>query len=181
MMKDITEKIEIPEKVEVSVDGFMIKVKGEKGENERSMKFSGIEIKKEGDDIIIISKKPTKREKKMVFTFKAHIKNMIKGVSEGFVYKLKVCSSHFPMKASIKDKEVVIKNFFGEKIDRRAKLLEGVNGKVEGDIIVMEGIDREKVGQSAANVEKATQIKNRDKRIFQDGVYIIEKAGKELK
>jgi large subunit ribosomal protein L6 len=181
MLKDIIEKIEIPEGVNVEIEGYMIKVKGPKGENQRVLKCPKIEIKKENKSIAIISKKPTKREKKMVFTFKAHINNLLKGVKEGFVYKLKICSSHFPMNASVDGNIVLIKNFFGEKVPRKAVILEGVNVKVEGDIIIVEGVDKEKVGQTSANIEKATKIKNRDRRVFQDGVYIISKDGKEIK
>jgi len=181
MLAEIIEKIETPEGVNVEIDGFVVKVKGSKGENQRMFKKPSIEIKKDGNFIVLNAKKPTKREKKMLFTFKAHIKNLLKGVNEGFVYKIKICSSHFPMSASVDGNKILIKNFFGEKVPRKSTILDGVTVKIEGDIITVEGIDKENTGQTAANLELATTIRNRDKRVFQDGCYIIEKDGKEIK
>ena len=181
MLVDIIEKIEVPEGVNVEIEGFVVKVKGPRGENQRRFKKPGVEIKKDGNFIVFTAKKPTRREKKMLFTFKAHIKNLLKGVNEGFAYKIKVCSSHFPMSASVEGDKILVKNFFGEKVPRKSTILDGVTVKIEGDIITVEGIDKESTGQTAANLELATRVSNRDKRVFQDGCYIIEKDGKEIK
>ena len=64
----------------------------------------------------------------------------------------------------------------GEKIPRLAKISPGVDVKIEGDMITVSGFDREKVGQSAANIELATRRPGFDKRIFQDGCYIVSKS-----
>lgn len=116
----------------------------------------------------------------MVGTIRAHINNMIKGVTEGFTYKLKIRYAHFPMKVSVKGNEVIIENFLGEKHPRRARIMEGVTVKISGEDVIVTGIDKEKVGQTAANIEQATRIKGRDPRVFQDGIYIVEKAGKAI-
>jgi len=176
---DITSKIEVPSEVEVKVEGKIVSVKGPKGELKREFKHKNIKIVNE-EGLAVVAKQGTKREKKNVFTITSHIKNMIEGVTEGFNYKLKICSSHFPMNVSIKDGECVIKNFLGEKIPRKAKILEGVNAKVEGDLVILDGINKEYVGQSAANIEQSTRITNRCRRVFQDGVFIIEKNGKNM-
>ena len=47
---------------------------------------------------------------------------------------------------------------------------------MKGDIVTIEGNDKESVGQTAANLEKATVVKGRDTRVFQDGVYVISKG-----
>jgi large subunit ribosomal protein L6 len=79
------------------------------------------------------------------------------------------------------DEVVVINNFMGEKVPRKAKILPGVEINIEGDIITISSFDKEKAGQSAANIELATRRSGFDKRVFQDGCYVIEKAGKEIR
>lgn len=180
MLPPITEKIVIREGVTVEIVGAMIKVKGPKGENERVFAHPKIEISKDDKNVILTSKKPTKREKTMLYSFKAHINNLIEGASSGFTYKLKICSSHFPMSVSVEKDEVVIKNFLGEKIPRRALIMPGVEVKVDGSMIIVEGIDKEKTSVTAARIEQATRITNRDRRIFQDGCFLVEKAGEPI-
>jgi large subunit ribosomal protein L6 len=115
-----------------------------------------------------------------MYTFASHIKNMIHGVQEHYVYKLKVCSGHFPISVKLEKDKFIITNFFGEKIPRTSYIDEGVKVKQEGDIITVEGPDLERVSQTAANFETATKITNRDRRRFQDGIYLIEKRGVKI-
>jgi len=176
MHEDIEEKITIPEGVEAKINTELV-VKGPKGELKRAFPCK-LEIKEK--EVILKAKKATKNEKKIIKTSKAHINNMIKGVSEGFGYTLQICSVHFPMSVSVENGFVVIKNFLGETKERKAPMLPSVEVKVEGDLIKVFSADKEAAGQTAANIELATKIRNRDKRIFQDGIWIIEKAGKKL-
>ncbi|EEB73825.1 50S ribosomal protein L6 [Thermococcus sp. AM4] len=177
----IREEVEIPEGVEVTVEGNTVKVKGPKGELERELKYPGVKIFTEDGKVVVYKEFPKKKDIAIARTFKAHIANMIKGVTEGFTYKLKVVYSHFPVTVKVQGDEVVIENFLGEKNPRRAKILPGVTVKVRGQEITVEGIDKEKVGQTAANIEQATRITKWDRRVFQDGIYIVEKAGKPIK
>jgi len=144
------------------------------------MFYPTINVEVKEGKVVLEPKKFSKREKKMINTFRAHVMNMIKGVVEGFEYKVEICSSHFPMSVSVEAKEIVIKNFLGEKVPRRAKIREGVSAKIEGNFIVINGSNKEYVGQTAANCEKSTRITNRDRRRFQDGLWIVHKAGKDL-
>jgi large subunit ribosomal protein L6 len=177
----IREEVEIPDGVEVTVEGNTVKVKGPKGELERELKYPGVQIFTEDGKVVIYKEFPRKKDVAIVRTFKAHINNMIKGVTEGFKYKLKVVYSHFPMTVKVQGDEVIIENFLGEKNPRRAKILPGVTVKVKGSEIEVESIDKEKAGQTAANIEQATRITKWDRRVFQDGIYIVEKAGKPIK
>ena len=117
----------------------------------------------------------------MIGTIKAHVKNMIKGVTEGHRYILKICSGHFPMSVSVSNNEIQIKNFLGEKIPRIVKLRDDVKVKVEGDKIIIESLNKESAGQTAADIETICKIRDKDIRIFQDGIWIIEKDGKGIK
>ncbi len=180
MKKEILREIEIPKEVEAKIEGNTLIVKGQKGENSREFKIGKLIFEKKENKIILGCKKATKKEKKRINTFTSHIKNLIKGVQENFEYKLKICFSHFPINVEIKEGEAAIKNFLGEKIPRIVKIPDNVEVKIDKDIITISSLDKEIAGQAAANFEKSTKIKSRDKRIFQDGIFIINKAGRKI-
>lgn len=170
--------VEIPEGVTVTVSEDSMTAKGPEGEVVKQINFGRLEVKVEGTNFTIGYPKATKTEKKMMHTIVAHLKNMIQGVQEKFVYELKICYGHFPFTVEKNGNKAIIKNFLGEKINREVALLEGCDVDIGKEIITIKSADKELAGQTSANFEAATKIKGRDKRIFQDGVYIINKAGK---
>ena len=180
MKKELYREIEIPEGVEAEVNERVLKVKGPEGENEREFKIGKLDFEKKEDKIVVGHKKATKSEKKMMNSIAAHIVNMMKGVKEKFEYKLKVASSHFPMSVEANGREFTVKNFLGEKIPRKISVPEGVEVQIDKDIITIKSVDRERAGQAAANFEAATKVSGRDRRIFQDGIYITSKAGRNM-
>ena len=84
------------------------------------------------------------------------------------------------MNVSLKGDVLEIKNFIGEKVPRTLKIRPGASVKINGDEIVVEAINKEIAGQTAGSIEKLTKRPGFDKRIFQDGIYIVEKDGKRL-
>ena len=123
---------------------------------------------------------PRRKDRALAGTWAAHLRNMNRGLSEGFEYRLKAVFSHFPMNLKVEGKQFTISNLFGEKVPRVAKLPwtpAEVEVRVENKTdVVVKGADREKVGQTAANIERACRITKRDRRVFQDGVYIVSKG-----
>lgn len=174
MLKETKKTIKIPEGIEVLLDDFII-VKGPKGEIKRRIKEPFLIIEKSDGNVVIKKKEINKNAKRAVNTAAAHIKNMIEGVTKGYVYRLKICSGHFPMNVSVTNNEITIRNFLGEKYPRTKKLKGNVSVKLEKEIITIEAINKEEAGQVAADIEKLTFIRDRDRRRFQDGIYIIEK------
>lgn len=180
MKKELFEEIEIPEGVEINIEGSTINIKGPEGENSREFNVGKLQFKKEDNKIKVGYERATKTEKKKIKTISQHIRNMIKGVQEKFTYTLKICSGHFPMTVENKDNQIIVKNFLGEKKDRKVELPKDVEVNVDKETITIKAIDKEKAGQAAANMEKVTAIKNKDKRVYQDGIYITNKAGEEI-
>ncbi|MBU2562651.1 MAG: 50S ribosomal protein L6 [Nanoarchaeota archaeon] len=180
MKKELFQTIEIPKGVEVNLDGTLLHVKGPEGEIKREFNFDNGVIEKKDNNIVVGSKKATKREKKIINTFTAHIKNMIQGVQKKFEYQLKVCFSHFPMTVEIQEEKAVVKNFLGEKIPRKVRIPPGAEVNIDKGIITVKSVNKELAGQAAANFEKATKIRNKDRRVFQDGIFFINKAGREI-
>lgn len=178
--KGISGTIELPKGVTFTLKDRVVIIKGPKGENQRKLADKYVKITQEGDEIVFNYDKNTKREKKKMYTAMAHIKNMIKGANEGYTYTLKICSGHFPMAVSLKGDTFEIKNFIGEQVPRRLKLKTGATVKIAGDIITVESPNKELAGQTAASIENLTKRPGFDKRIFQDGIYITNKDGKQM-
>ncbi len=170
----LREEIPIPDGIEVTVEDE-VTVSGSKGELKRKFKYRNIKIMKEDDNIVLETHFPKKRDKAMLGTIKSHINNMIIGLTKGFSYKMKIVYAHFPMTVKTTENRVIIENFLGERHPRKAKILGDTRVNIKGDEVVVEGINKEEVGQTMANIEQATKIKGRDPRVFQDGIYLINK------
>lgn len=171
-----TRTVAIPEGASVEMDGYVLKVKGPKGQLERNMRFPQIKIEVLENEVEVSTSSDRKRTMAMVGTFAAHANNMCIGVTEGFEYRLKVVYSHFPIQLKMSGDKLEIVNFLGEKKSRYATIDERVKANIGNDEIVLMGIDKEMLGNSSANIEHATKIRKRDPRTFQDGIYIVQKG-----
>lgn len=176
----LEEKVEILEEIDVSRDGDKIEISGPNGTITKVFSDRRISLDIGDDEITLLVDSPSKEEKALLGTYTSHVQNMVKGAQEDFEYKMKILYSHFPMKVKAKGNRVEIENFIGEEEPRKAKILADSEVKVDSDEVTITGPNREDVAQSAANIEAATKIKNTDSRVFQDGIYIVEKAGKSL-
>lgn len=166
--------VEIPDGVKVELRGNELVVNGPKGELKRTVK--GVTIHVSEDKVLISSGTERRKEKAMVGTWNAHTRNMITGVTRGWEAKLKVVYSHFPVKFKIEGDRLVIQNFMGGRKSRVAKTYGDVKVDVKKDEIVITGIDKENVGQTAASIELTTKVKGYDRRVFQDGCHLIQKC-----
>ncbi len=169
------EQIEIPEGVSCEFSSGTLKCKKDSEELSKKIDLTGIDVKVEGNKVILSTKKGSKNELKMIMTYKAHIKNMLSGLKDKFVYTLEVANVHFPMTLKIEGNRVAINNFLGEKNPRYAEILPNVKVEIKGQNITISSTDRESAGQTAANLEYATKVVGRDRRVFQDGIYITSK------
>jgi len=176
MGKEIRRTIPIPEGVMVKKEGNVLTVSGELGTLTREFTYPNIVVDVQQDEVVVDTRVPRRIYKAMVGTFASHIQNMIKGVREGYRYELKVVFSHFPIQLSVEEGRVVIQNFLGERSPRYASIVGDTNVEISGDRVIVSGINKEDVGQTAANIEQATRIKRLDPRVFQDGVYIVAKG-----
>lgn len=176
---NITKEIILGEKITAQLVGTLLKIKGPKGEIQRDFNNHLVSVAIKDGKVIVASSKSIKREKTIVGAFVSHIKNMIDGVKDPHVYKLKICSGHFPMNVAVVGNELVIKNFFGETVPRKTALPKGAEVKVSGNEITITSVDLEAAGLAASRIENLCRITNRDLRIFQDGIYITQKPEKK--
>jgi len=167
--------IEIPEGVNVKVEGRVVTVNGAKGELTQDFSHAPISIHLEGKTVRVQASWPRKKEAALVGTVCSHIQNMITGVTKGYTYKLKVVFSHFPISVKVREKTVAIENFTGERSPRIAKIMGDTKVVAKDEDIIVQGTQIEDVSQTAANIEKATKVKRKDPRVFLDGIYVYER------
>lgn len=178
--KDFVFEIKIPEGIEADIEKNTITMRKDGKELRRDIN-EALKISKEDGKLILFAKKARKDEKKVFGTARGHIRNMIDGLTSGFEYELEVCNIHFPITVSF-DKaksEFMIKNLLGEKSPRTIKVSEKIEAEVKMPRIKIKSYDIEAAGQAAANLEKITKIRYRDRNKFQDGIFIIKKPGVE--
>jgi len=169
-----SETIQVPDDVQLTIDGRRVTAKGAKGMLMRDFSHEPVQLEIEGKTVKIWVAWPRKKESALVGTIRSHIQNMITGVTKGFTYKLKIVFSHFPISTKVKEKTFLIENFTGERSPRKAKIIGNVQVKIEGEDIIVQGINLEEVSQTAANIEQSTKVKKKDPRIFLDGLYVFE-------
>lgn len=175
MKQKIQEELEIPSGISCTLNEKIFNVSKGSVSLSKKLDVPSIKIEIKGNKIILSTEKGNKKELKYIKSTIAHIKNMFLGSENKYLYKLEACNVHFPMTLKVEGSYLSINNFLGEKVSRKAKIMPGVEIEVKGAKITLSSHDKEAAGETATNIEKATKIKNRDRRIFQDGIFIVEK------
>lgn len=168
--------IPVPPGVKVSFQEDSLQVQGPLGNLSRVLRAPGVVLEVKDSAVVVKATSSRRQHRALAGTLAAHAANMVAGASRGYTCRMKVCFSHFPIQVTVAGREVQISNFLGEKRPRKAKIVGASKVEVKGDVLLVTGADIEAVGQTAANIEQATKIKNYDPRVFQDGIYIVEKA-----
>ena len=167
----------IPENVTIEIDNKQVKVSGPKGELKRVFKyFHDIKIEKKDNKLVVSSPSDRKKVRAMAGTIIAHVRNMIKGVTDGYTFKMRIVYSHFPVTIKVEGDKFLINNFLGENVPRVAKIIGDTKIEIKGQDVILTGLDKEAVGQTCGNIEQACRISKYDRRVFQDGIYIVEKG-----
>lgn len=177
------EKVEIPipDGVTITYEGDTLTVTGEKGSITRAFRVPSLHIAVSDQMAVVSTSSHRKKDLAKLGTVRSRITNMIYGVQNGYEYKLKIFYAHFPMNVSVEGDRIKIDNFLGEKFPRYARVVGDTQVEIQRDIVTVSGIDKESVGQTAANLEQATRIKKKDPRVFQDGIYLYERDGVKMK
>lgn len=178
----LSKNIEIPEGVTISIEGKKVTVTGPKGKLTKDFENYDVMIELNDKEIIVSSYYINKKKKAATLAVVGFIKNMLKGVTEGYVYKSKIVYSHFPItvEPDNKKREIVIKNLYGgRKILRVPIIGEDTKVRVERDDVIIEGIDKWAVGQTAANMQEICRLRGKRKKdpeTFMDGIWVWYKA-----
>ena len=168
-------ELPIPDDVTADIDRLELTVEGPEGSVTRRLWYPDIDVRVEDGTVVIESDETDAQTNATIGTFESHVRNMFEGVTDGWEYRMTVHYAHFPMQVNVEGDEIVIQNFLGEQASRRTDIRGDTEVEVDGEEILLRGPDKEDVGQTAAAVEQLTRVKNKDTRVFQDGVYIVEK------
>lgn len=166
----------VPKNVAVKIEQGKVIVKGPKAELQREFPSKVIEAVISNEKIEVKPKNKTAFARMLAGTYTSHIKNMVAGVQNHFIYTLKIVFTHFPITVAISGTELQVQNFLGEKKARKVTIPSGVKVSVQNDLIKIESADLELAGKTATLIETATRITGRDRRVFQDGIYITQKG-----
>ncbi|MEF8888079.1 MAG: 50S ribosomal protein L6 [Haloarculaceae archaeon] len=170
--------LQIPEEVSAEMDHLELTVEGPEGNVTRRLWYPDVSVTVEDGAVVIHSEADDAKTMSTLGTFESHVENMFHGVTEGWEYEMEVFYSHFPMQVTAEGDEVVIENFLGETAPRRTEVHGDTEVEVDEERVTLRGPDIEAVGQTAADIEQLTRVKEKDVRVFQDGVYITDKPNR---
>ena len=139
--------VELPDKVELTLSGTSVKVKGPLGVLERS--FKGVTFAREGNTITLSPKTHSRGDRALWGLGRTLLNNMVTGVSKGFEKTLVINGVGY--RAEAKGRSILFNLGYSHPID--FALPKGIDGEVTKDgKVVVKGVDKELVGQVAANI-----------------------------
>ena len=145
--------IAIPAGVTVDIaENNKVTVKGPKGTLERVL-APEMEVKVEGAEVVVTRPNDLKRMKSLHGLTRTLINNMVVGVTEGYAKKLEVNGVGY--RAAKQGKKLTLNLGYSHPVEMEDP--EGIESTVEGNVITVSGIDKEKVGQYAAEIREKRQ------------------------
>ena len=169
-------EIQIPENVKVSLKGRMLHVQGPLGKVYKNFKKIPVLIEINNNKILLKKTGERKKHLAILNTARSLIQTLCVGVVDGFTIKMKIVYSHFPITVNIEGKKVLVKNFQGERAARISMIKGNTLVVAKGDDVIITGPVLTDVSQTAANIQLNTKVKNKDHRVFLDGIYKYYKA-----
>ena len=177
MSKVGKQPVSIPQGVKAAIKDRNISVEGPKGK--LSLNFSSlVSVRQDNEHIVVKIVSEEKLAKALLGTTRALIGNMVKGVTEGFKKELDIVGVGY--KAQMKGKAIILNIGFSHPVE--INIPEGINVSLPSATkIVIEGIDKAKVGQFAANIRKIYPPEPyKGKGIRYSSEFVRKKLGKAM-
>ncbi|HSB57889.1 MAG TPA: 50S ribosomal protein L6 [Nitrosopumilaceae archaeon] len=178
-----TEQIEIhvaalpvPDKVKVTLRKRMLYVEGPLGKTRKDFKKIPVDLSIVDKNVVLKSLGTRKHDYAIFNTAQSIIKSLIDGVQKGYTFKMKIVYAHFPITIKVKDGNILVENFQGERAARISKIRGDTKVVTKGDDVILTGPVLTDVSQTAASLQQNTKVKNKDHRVFLDGIYLFEKT-----
>lgn len=168
--------IEVPKNVTIAVIDSIIKVSGPKGELEYKIPRE-LKVTLSENQLVVLPVSKSKKTPALWGTIRAVIANMVGGVDKGFEKKLEIEGVGF--RAQLQGNDLALNLGFSHQVIFKAP--EGIKIGVEKNTIIVSGISKELVGQTAANIRALKKPEPyKGKGIHYVGEIIKRKAGKKV-
>ncbi len=167
--------IPIPDPVKISVSHKILNVQGPLGKTRKNFKKIPVDLQVEGKNVIIKSLGVRKRDYAIFKTAESLVNTLIKGIQTGYTFKMKIVYAHFPITVKVKDGYIHVENFQGERAARVSRIFGDTKVIPKGDDVLITGSVLTDVSQTAGALQQNTKVKNKDHRVFLDGLYLYEK------
>ncbi len=174
-LEKFQDEVVIPEGVTVTQNKHMLKFEGPLGKTFKSFRSIPVTIEIIDDKVKLKTINHKKRDYSILHTARSIIRNICEGLVEGYTIKMKVVYAHFPITVKIEGKTILIENFQGERAPRTTKIVGNTKVIPKGEDVLLTGEVFTDITQTAANIELKTKVKNKDHRVFLDGIYVYEK------
>jgi large subunit ribosomal protein L6 len=169
------DQVTIPEGVKVTQNKHMLTFEGPLGKTYKSFRNIPVNIEIVEDKVNLKTIGERKRDYAILHTARSVIRNICEGLVEGYTIKMKVVFAHFPITVKVEGKKVLIENYQGERAPRSTHIMGNTKVVPKGEDVIITGEVWTDVTQTAANIELKTKVKNKDHRVFLDGIYVYEK------
>ena len=174
-LEKLKDEVIVPEGVTVTKTKHMLSFVGPLGKTFKSFRNIPVDIEIVENKVTLKAQGERKRDYAILHTARSIIRNICEGLVEGYTIKMKVVFAHFPITVKVEGKKILIENFQGERAPRETKIVGNTKVVPKGEDVILTGEVWTDITQTAANIELKTKVKNKDHRVFLDGIYVFEK------
>jgi len=174
-LEKFQDAIDIPEGVKVTQKKHMLAFVGPLGKTFKSFRTIPVNIELSEKQILLKAIGNKKRDYAILHTARSLIRNICEGLIVGYTIKMKIVYAHFPVTVKVDGKTIIIENFQGERAPRKTHIVGNTKVTPKGEDVILTGEVWTDITQTAANIELKTKVKNKDHRVFLDGIYVYDK------
>ena len=174
-LEKMQDQVDIPEGVTVTQNKNMLLFEGPLGKTYKNFRNIPVKIEIADGKVNLKTIGERKRDYAILHTARSIIRNICEGLVEGYTIKMKVVFAHFPITVKVEGKKILIENFQGERAPRSTHIMGNTKVIPKGEDVILTGEVWTDITQTAANIELKTKVKNKDHRVFLDGIYVYEK------
>jgi len=174
-LEKFQDEVVIPKGVTVTLNKHMLTFVGPLGKTHKSFRNIPVNLEIADGKVLLKTIGDRKRDYAILHTARSIIRNICEGLIDGYTIKMKVVYAHFPITVKVEGKKILIENFQGERASRITHIVGNTKVIPKGEDVILTGEVWTDITQTAANIELKTKVKNKDHRVFLDGVYTFDK------